>query len=281
GWLNAASRAASHHLVDTVELVYPALEDTAEDRANASLAMPAMRRDALLDNVRRAAAYDLDRRFGLALASRTGRSFSGDAWSRFEARYDFLSHSVVLGPVLIQALLADAGGPAARYSTLGTTLAHEMLHMFGAPTDRKFTPRQPVGWIDAADQPGFNAMVGRLEQDYATWVAARYHLAVKPRFMGEDLSDLGSVPVALSALRHAGGDGTGSEDAFYRAFAGSMRTRQSDEDDRSFLTSSYGHALYSYRINGPLSNLPSFSRHYGCVAGDAMVRSPEARVALW
>lgn len=282
GWLSAASRVASHRLLDTVELVYPGLENTAEDRANASLAVPAMRRDALLDNVRRAAAYDLDRRFGLALASRTGRSFSGDAWSRFEARYDFLSHSVVLGPVLVQALLADADGPATRYGTLGVTLAHEMLHMFGAPTDRHFAPRQPIGWIDAADRPYFDGMVARLEQDYATWAMARYRATViKPRFMGEDLSDLGSVPVALSALRHVGGTGTGNEDLFYRAFAASQRTRQSDADDRSYLTSSYGHALYNYRVNAPLSNLPSFSRRYGCMAGDAMVRNPERRVELW
>lgn len=280
-WLSAASRAASHRLLDSVELVFPALDNVAEDRANAGLVVPTLRRDALLDNVRRAAAYDLDRRFGLALASRTGRSFNGDAWSHFEGRYDYLSHSVVIGPATVQAVLADAGTPAARYGALGSVIAHELLHMFGAPTDLAIRPRQPLGWIAGADRPYFNGMVARLENDYAAWVTTRYGVAVvKPRFMGEDLSDLGSVPVALSALHHESGTDT-DDDAFYRAFAAIMRTRQSDAEDRSYLASVPAHALYPYRINGPLSNFAPFSRTYGCAAGDAMVRGAETRVELW
>ncbi|HUD32503.1 MAG TPA: M13-type metalloendopeptidase [Variovorax sp.] len=284
GWLNAASRAASHRLVDTVELVYPALDEGPEAATAASPEVPAMRRDALLDNVRRAAAYDLDRRFGLALTSRTARHFDGDAWSNFEARYNSISHRVVVGPATLQAMLANADSPADRYGRLGAMMAHELLHMFEAPTDRRFSPWLPadVGWLDASDQPYFNAMVARLQQDYAGWTLGRYALgAPKVRFMGEDLSDLGSVPVALAALRHASGRNAVDEDAFYRAFASMTRTRQSVAQDRAFIGDSPGHALYSYRINGPLSNLPSFSRHYGCVAGDAMVRTPEARVELW
>lgn len=280
-WLSATSRAASHRLVDTVELVYPALDNTAEDQANAGLAVPTMQRTTLLDNVRRAAAYDLDRRFGLALASRTGRTFNGDAWSHFEGRYDYLSHSVVIGPATVQAVLATTDGQAARYGALGTVIAHELLHMFGAPTDLAIKPHQPLGWIAEADRPYFNGMAARLENDYAAWAAARYGVAVhKPRFMGEDLSDLGSVPVALSALRQAGG--TGMEDeAFYRAFAAVMRVRQSDAEDRSFLVNVPAHALYPYRINGPLSNFSPFARAYGCMDGDAMVRGADSRAGLW
>lgn len=281
-WLGATSRMASHRLLESVELVYPAIDNEIENQANAGLALPTMQPTALLDNVRRAAGYDLDRRFGLALASRTGRSFNGTAWWNSDAGYNFINHSVIVSPVVLQALLANTNSPAARYGSLGVVMAHELLHMFGAPTDIAFTPRQPLGWIAEADRSYFNGMVTRLENDYSTWAKTTYGATViKPRFMGEDLSDLGSVPVALSALRQAGVTGTGAEDAFYRGFAFGMRTRQSEAEDQSYLTTTSGHAFYKYRINGPLSNLTAFARNYGCMAGDAMVRGPESRVDLW
>ena len=277
-WLGAASRATSHRLLETLEVVVPGVVDTGPA---GPFEVPAMRREALLDNVRAAAAYDLDRRLGVALASRTGRGLAGDAWSRFEARYNFVSHAVILGPATVQALLAGDASQAARYGTLGTVVAHEMLHMFGAPGDLLFTPRQPIAWLDTADRPHFERMVVRLENDYAAWATARFQEnVIRPRFMGEDLSDLGSVPVALSALQAADAD-PATEDTFYRAFAFSLRTRRSDAEDRSYLTTVPAHAIYNYRVNGPLSNLASFAARYGCVAGDGMVRGAPERVDLW
>lgn len=276
-WMSAASRAASHRLVDTVDVSLPGFDDTAA-------APPAMRPDHLLDNVRLASAYELDRRLAVAAASRTGRGLTDAAWWDPEARYNFVSHSVKVSPLMLQALLAGTGDDAGRFGALGVVMAHELLHMFGAPRDTAMSPRQPVDWLDAADRPGFDAMVARLENDYAEWALQNYHTAVvKPRFMGEDLSDLGSVPVALAALHQSAGgavDGV-AENVFYRAFASSQRVRQSANEDLSQIEYVPAHALYRYRVNGPLANLDRFAQRYGCGARDTMVRVGEAKVNLW
>ncbi|WPB55189.1 M13-type metalloendopeptidase [Xylophilus sp. GOD-11R] len=276
-WMSAASKAASHRQVDTVDVSLPGFEDTAA-------APPAMQRDRLLDNVRLASAYELDRRLAVAAASRTGRSLTGAAWWDPEARYNFVSHSVKVSPLMVQALLAGTGDDPGRFGALGVVMAHELLHMFGAPRDTALSPRQPVDWLDAADRPYFDGMVARLENDYAEWALQHFRAAVvKPRFMGEDLSDLGSVPVALAALHESAGgavDGE-AENVFYRAFAFSQRVRQSASEDRSWIEYVPAHALYPYRVNGPLSNLDGFRQRYGCVQGDDMVRSAEMRVNLW
>ena len=269
-WLGADSRAAAHALVDSVELVLPTLYDEAGDRATAEVALPTMRRDALLDNVRLAARYDLDRRFALALASRSDLAAGGDAWWRQGAAYRPERHRVVIAPAMVQALQGLSEDDAGRYGALGTVVAGRLLQALAVPAT----------WIDPADATHYDRMLARLRSDYAGFVGRLFQETPAPeRPVAEDFSDLGGVAVALAALKQvdAGADAM----VFFGAFAAVHRTRQSEEDDLASAFQADGTALYSYRVNGPLTNLPAFASTFTCAADDAMVRSAEARVDLW
>ncbi|MCZ2498441.1 hypothetical protein GN316_16905 [Xylophilus sp. Kf1] len=282
-WLGASSRAASHRTLDTLAYVFPVLlpDPAAAATARADDALAArLRPDTLLANVLAASEHAFDRRMALAAASRTSTDLQGTAWWSNGPSYNVRSHRVLVPPVTAQLLLGVASDDAGRYGSLGTVLAHETMHAFGAPADLAFSPGQSLTWLDAADRPHVDAMVARLKTDYAEWTQAHYRLSPPgQRFMGEDLSDVASLPIALDALAlaHPGSSAT----AFFTAYAASLRIRQSPAATLDFIANVPAHALNPYRVNGALSNLPAFALAYGCRADDAMVRNAAQRVDLW
>ena len=105
---------------------------------------------------------------------------------------------------------------------------------------------------------------------------------------GESIADLGGVVVAYAAYQRslAGKprppvvDGFTPEQRFFLGYARGWADNQRPEFAR-MLTNVDPNPLPRFRVNGPLSNLPAFAQAFHCKDGDAMVRPPADKCAIW
>ena len=104
----------------------------------------------------------------------------------------------------------------------------------------------------------------------------------------ENVADLGAVRLAYNALASRLGfrlsqpDATGMTPAkrFFYKYAQSYCTAATPAT-LSQLVADDPHGLPSYRVNGPLSNLPAFGETFGCKAGTPMQRIPANICRVW
>ncbi len=108
------------------------------------------------------------------------------------------------------------------------------------------------------------------------------------RQYGENVADFGGVRLAYEALARNIGvrinqrDSTGRSPAqrFFYKYAQNYCTAQTDASLRPSLDTD-SHAPASFRVNGPLSNLPAFGRAFNCKAGARMMRPAERQCRVW
>ncbi|NEX92564.1 M13 family metallopeptidase [Caulobacter sp. 17J65-9] len=104
------------------------------------------------------------------------------------------------------------------------------------------------------------------------------------RTFSENVADLGGVNFAYDALVRALGPRMGQRDKagftraqrFFIAYAQSRCTVQREAYARLD-----NHAPASFRVNGPLANMPAFAKAFACRKGSAMVRPAERRCVVW
>jgi putative endopeptidase len=93
-------------------------------------------------------------------------------------------------------------------------------------------------------------------------------------------ADLSGLELAWDAYRSHAADSSGDQ-AFFRAWA-SLWARQDRET--IVTTSAATNSIFApshWRVNGPLANLPAFAQTFSCPAGQPMVRSGPAQIAIW
>jgi putative endopeptidase len=106
--------------------------------------------------------------------------------------------------------------------------------------------------------------------------------------VGESIADLGGVTIAHAAFEKtlAGKpappeiDGFSAEQRFFLGFAQIWFGSARPEEQRVRVATD-PHPLQRFRANGSLSNMPSFSKAFGCSAGSAMVRPEKTQCRIW
>jgi putative endopeptidase len=104
---------------------------------------------------------------------------------------------------------------------------------------------------------------------------------------GEAMGDLNGIRIAYDAYhRSLGGkeppviDGFTGDQRFFlgfaRVWAGTVRP---EATQRQLATDP--HALWKYRVDATLQNMPEFHRAFACKRGDPMVRPPDQQCRLW
>jgi putative endopeptidase len=82
---------------------------------------------------------------------------------------------------------------------------------------------------------------------------------------GEAMGDLNGIRIAYDAFL-----------GFARVWAGTVRP---EATQRQLATDP--HALWKYRVDATLQNMPEFHRAFACKRGDPMVRPPDQQCRLW
>lgn len=176
--------------------------------------------------------------------------------------------------------------PEVNHAGFGVTFAHEFVHIaethdYGAdgqpkeqwsPADIASAKRQSKCVIDQAD-------VSPAPPGARVSGTSNY---------SENVADLGAIRLAYESLAAQLGsrltrpDGTGMTPAkrFFYRYAQNYCMAATPETLRQ-LVADDPHGLPSYRVNGPLSNLPAFGQAFGCQPGSPMRRKPADICRVW
>lgn len=176
---------------------------------------------------------------------------------------------------------------AVNYGGMGAVIGHELTHGF----DDQGSQYDPEGnlrdWWTAEDKAKFKARTDLVDRQYSAFQPLDSVFVNGKLTMGENIADIGGLNIAFTALQKAIAnknvgkiDGFTPEQRFFLAWAQIWRTNATENYLRQqVLTDS--HSPASFRINGPLSNLPQFYKAFGCGPGSKMYRPDAERVHIW
>ena len=280
-WMGPATKAEALKKLDTytIKVGYP-------DTPQRDYAGVTIRRDDLLGNVRRAAAFDWAFR-----VRRSGGPVDRGEWSMTPQTNDAYNGSlrdIVFPAGILQAPIFDAAAdPAINYGAIGGVIGHEMTHGFddqGRSIDANGALRD---WWTAADAAAFKARADGLGAQYATYEPVPgFH--INPGLtMGENIADLGGLSIALDAYHRSLngrpapviGGLTGDQRVFLgwaQAWAGKMQP-----DAIKAMTVGDPHSFRKFRVNGVVRNLDAWYPAFGVAPGQALYLKPEERVRIW
>lgn len=184
----------------------------------------------------------------------------------------------------------DASGDiAANYGSLGGSWAgHELTHGFddeGRHYDAEGNLRD---WWTPADSARFAGQARLMVDQFSGYVQVDTLHVNGGLTLGENIADYGGMLTAYDALERAL-DRSGKretiagftpEQRFFIAYAQSWRENTRPEQLRTRVYTD-PHAPAIWRTNGPLSNMPSFAKAFGCKPGDPMVRPSVLVPQIW
>ncbi len=197
------------------------------------------------------------------------------------------TNSMVMTAAFLNLPRFDKDAPLeVNYAGFGVVFAHEFVHIaeshdYGALGQ----PQELWSATDIASAKKQNQCV--IDQADASPAPPGSRVSGKSNY-SENVADLGAIRLVYNALAAKLGarltrpDGTGMTPAkrFFYKYAQSYCTAATPETLKQ-LVADDPHALPSYRINGPLSNLPAFSEVFGCKANAPMRRSTENICRVW
>ena len=174
------------------------------------------------------------------------------------------------------------------YGAIGAVIGHELTHGFddqGAKFDAQGNLKN---WWTDEDLKNF--------QERGDCIAKQFNdYEVEPGLHengklveGESIADFGGLTIAYAALQKsfegkappAPIDGFTADQRFFLGWAQIWAENIRPELGRMFVTMN-PHPVPRLRVNGPLSNMPAFSKAFECDTKSPMVRPAGQRCRIW
>ncbi len=208
------------------------------------------------------------------------------------AYYEPLLNEMVFPAGILQPPFFDkASSTNANYGAIGMVMGHELTHAFD-DEGRKFDAQGNLReWWSATVNKEFETRADCVKSQYEAFEPLPgLHINGKLT-MGENIADLGGLKLAHAALA------TRLRDAHPTIAKGERRTYTNEQE--FFLSFAQGwcsnereaylrlqvatnpHSPAKFRVNGPVANLASFARAFGCKEGDAMRRGEKQQCEVW
>jgi putative endopeptidase len=258
-----------------------------------------IRRDDFLENVLSARRYEEQRAWRRANEPRSRKNWdmlvapwvgTGMAAARLTTPNAFPdpdTNSMIMTAAFLNAPRFDAAASMeANYGIFGAVFAHEFVHI-AEEHEYDAIGRQREIWSAADIESANKQHQCVIDQADASPAPAGSHVSGQMNY-SENLADLGAVRLAYNALaiklgaRLNQADATGMTPAkrFFYRYAQYYCTAATPETLKQLVADDV-HGLPSYRVNGPLSNLPAFGETFGCQAGAPMRRSADKICRVW
>jgi len=174
---------------------------------------------------------------------------------------------------------------AINYGAIGAVIGHELTHGFDDSGSRYDAAGNLKMWWTEGDRKLFEEKADCVTTQFDGYEVEKGLFLNGKYTLGENLADLGGLAIAYDALmksmegkaRPANVDGFTPEQRFFLGWSQVWSENTRPEAAR-LQAQSNEHSLPEFRVNGPLSNLPEFSKAFGCKMGDKMVRQKQCKV---
>jgi predicted metalloendopeptidase len=181
---------------------------------------------------------------------------------------------------------ADADD-AFNYGGIGAVIGHELIHGYDDQGSQFDAQGNLKMWWTPEDRKKFEALADCVRKQFDSYEVEKGLNQNGKLVLGEALADLGGLSVAFNAYQKAL-ETTGRKDIggftpeqrFFLGYAQVWASNLRPEYAR-LITNSDPHPLPRFRVLGTVSNMPEFSKAFGCKENDPMVRSGELRCKVW
>ena len=226
--------------------------------------------------------------------SKLGKPVDRTEWGMtpqtYNAYYNPSNNEIVLPaaiftiPGVPDSLIDDA--VAYGYVAAGT-IGHEITHGFDDEGRQFDAAGNLTDWWTSADATRFQERAAVLARQFDAYEPMPgLHINGKAG-LGENIADYGGVLLGLDAFKktkqYREGKKIGGLTPTQRYFLGyaiGWMSQQRDEALRSQLLSDV-HSPATWRVLGPISNVPEFYQAFGVKAGQPMYRPDSVRVQIW
>ncbi|MGA2035041.1 MAG: M13-type metalloendopeptidase [Thermoguttaceae bacterium] len=246
-----------------------------------------IRRDDLVGNLQRAAAFEWNRRL-----ARLGKPVDRDEWfmtpQTVNAYYNPSMNAIVFPAAILQPPFFNrAAADAVNYGGIGAVIGHETGHGFDDQGSKWDGAGNLADWWTAADRAEFDRRGAALAAQFDRFEPLPGY-KVNGRFtLGENSADLAGLTISYAAYRRALGgreapvlDGLSGDQRFFIGWAQVWRRKHRVDDLKTRLLID-PHSPAEYRVNGTVRNLPAFYSAFGVKPGDKMYLPPNERVKIW
>jgi putative endopeptidase len=245
-------------------------------------------RDSYLENVLRSGAFQQARDL-----NKIGKPVDRTEWGltppTVNAYNNWLYNEIVFPAGILQApFFSQEADDAINYGAIGAVIGHEITHGFddqGAKFDKEGNLQN---WWTPEDMKNFEKRSECIINQFSGYEVEKGLNMQGKLVAGESIADLGGLYVAYDAFqkslqgkpRPANIGGFTPEQRFFLGWAQVWASKARPEFER-LIAQSDPHPISRFRVNGPLSNMPTFATAFQCKAGDQMVRPQTDRCQIW
>ncbi len=203
------------------------------------------------------------------------------------AYYDPSMNQMVFPAGILQPpFYSTAAHPAANFGAIGMVMGHELTHGFDDEGRQFDADGNLKDWWTPETNAEFERRASCVEKQFDGYVVLGEKINGKLT-LGENIADLGGIKLSFGALvqyakshpfkPEGGADGATPEQRFYLGYAQAWCGKYRDETMR-LLVATNPHSPPQSRVNGPLSNQPSFATAFSCTRGQPMARKDACEV---
>jgi putative endopeptidase len=280
-WMDAITRAAALKKLESfgVKIGYP---DKWRDYSKLEVD-----RTSYLENLRRAAEFNFD--FNMA---KIGKPVDRTEWGMtpptVNAYYSATRNEIVFPAGILQPPFFDPeADDAVNYGGMGAVIGHEISHGFDDQGSKFDANGNLKMWWTPETRKKFDERTALVVKQFDGYIAIDSLHVNGKLTLGENIGDLAGLSIAYTALEKALAgkprlliDGFTPEQRFFLAWAQIWRRNSTPEALRLQVRTD-PHSPSKFRTDGPLSNMPSFYKAFGCADGNEMVRPEAVRATVW
>jgi putative endopeptidase len=244
-------------------------------------------RDDIIANIRATNNYEFNRNM-----AKIGKTADRTEWEMtpptINAYYEPTQNNINFPAGILQPpFYFSSGDDAVNYGGIGLVIGHEITHGF----DDQGRQYDEVGnlkdWWSPQDAKKFKERAQNIINQYNGYVAIdTLHLNGKLT-EGENIADNGGLAIAYAAFKKTAQgkgnekiDGFTPDQRFFLSHAQVWKIKIRPERLR-MLTLTNEHSAPMWRVNGPVSNMPSFYAAFNVQPTDPMYRPDSLRVKIW
>ncbi len=245
-------------------------------------------RDSYLQNILRASNFNF--KFNI---SKAGKPVDKELWGMppqtVNASYSPNLNAITFPAGILQPpFFFQDGDDAVNYGGIGVVIGHEMTHGFD-DQGRKYDANGNLNdWWTTEDAEKYKQMTSILVTQFNNFVINDSLQVDGELTLGENISDLGGLTVALNAVKEAWKrnpppekiDGFTPLQRFFLSYAQIWRSNIRDKELMRRLKEDV-HSPAVARVNGIVYNIPDFYEAFNIKQTDKRYIPPEMRAVIW